>query len=139
MGAGPRFFRVRPPSSPVRRCARQVVRFEEYNPSRRSRAPIVPGSLQASASRKIYQLVLGGEAPPGGLGQHLDLDGTSRSENRHFMYDALILRFPPLPSTLNSEGGSVSFILAVRVRMTLHEKPSVPSGSLVRVRTHFPL
>ena len=55
-GAGPRFFGVRPASSPRSRCARQVVEYEEYNPSRRSRAPIAPGAVQASASRRIFRL-----------------------------------------------------------------------------------
>src|SRR5207244_8258090 len=35
---------------------RHVVRWEEYNPSRRSSAPIPPGVLQASASRTIFRL-----------------------------------------------------------------------------------
>jgi hypothetical protein len=56
LGAGPRRFGVRPSSSPRSRCARQVVRFDEYNPSRLNRAPIAPGSVQVSASRKIVSL-----------------------------------------------------------------------------------
>lgn len=36
---------------PLRRCSRQVRMFEEYNPSRRSRAPSPPGCVHASASR----------------------------------------------------------------------------------------
>src|SRR6266508_2318689 len=55
--AGPRFFGA-PASSPRSRAARQVVRCEEYNPSRRSSAPIAPGVLQLSASRTIFRLYL---------------------------------------------------------------------------------
>src|SRR5438046_2195787 len=52
---GPRFFGA-PASSPRSRAARHVVRWEEYNPSRRSNAPTAPGVLQASASRTIFRL-----------------------------------------------------------------------------------
>ncbi len=41
---------------PVRRCGRQVVKFEEYNPSRRSSAPSSPSRVHASASRRILSL-----------------------------------------------------------------------------------
>src|SRR5207245_5638156 len=53
--AGPRFFGALA-SSPRSRAARQVVRCEEYNPSRRSSAPSAPGVLQPSASRTIFRL-----------------------------------------------------------------------------------
>src|SRR5439155_24416349 len=48
---GPRGFGASPASSPRSRAARQVVRCEEYNPSRRSSAPSSPGFVQRSASR----------------------------------------------------------------------------------------
>src|SRR5713226_3409599 len=54
-GTGPRFFDA-PARSPRSRAARHVVRCEEYNPSRRSSAPIAPGVLQPSASRTIFRL-----------------------------------------------------------------------------------
>ena len=37
-------------------CARHVVKCEEYNPSRRNSAPIPPGAVLRSASRKIRSL-----------------------------------------------------------------------------------
>jgi len=43
-------------SSPLRRCSRQVRRFEEYNPSRRSRAPSSPGCVHTFAARRIFSL-----------------------------------------------------------------------------------
>ena len=56
MGAGPRCFWASPASSPLRRCSRHAFRFEKYNPSRRSRAPISPGLWQASASFSTFTL-----------------------------------------------------------------------------------
>src|SRR5207245_3318791 len=53
---GPRGFGASPASSPRSRAARQVVRCEEYNPSRRSSAPSSPGFVQRSASRTIRRL-----------------------------------------------------------------------------------
>ena len=52
---GPRFVGA-PASLPRSRAARHVVRWEEYNPSRRNNAPTAPGVLQASASRTIFRL-----------------------------------------------------------------------------------
>src|SRR5207245_4989076 len=52
----PRGFGDSPASSPRSRAARQVVRCDEYNPSRRSSAPISPGCVQRSASRTIRRL-----------------------------------------------------------------------------------
>jgi hypothetical protein len=43
-------------SWPCSRWRRQVVMCDEYSPSRRSRAPISPGSLQASASVRMRSL-----------------------------------------------------------------------------------
>jgi hypothetical protein len=43
-------------SAPSSRCLRQSVRCEEYSPSRRSRAPISPLFMQASASSRIRSL-----------------------------------------------------------------------------------
>jgi len=40
----------------ARRCLRQRHRWEEYNPSRLSKVPISPGSVQASASRRTLSL-----------------------------------------------------------------------------------
>ena len=54
--AGPRFIGLGPASSPRSRAARQVVRCEEYKPSRRSSAPTAPGVLHPSASRTIFRL-----------------------------------------------------------------------------------
>src|SRR5262249_30486180 len=54
-GAGPRFF-ASPTNSPRSRAARQVVRWDEYSPSRRSRAPTAPGLLHPSAARRIFRL-----------------------------------------------------------------------------------
>lgn len=54
-GAGPRFFGA-PTSFPRRRAARHVVKWEEYNPSRRNSAPTAPAVLQPSASRTNFRL-----------------------------------------------------------------------------------
>src|SRR5438093_2261572 len=53
--AGPRGFAA-PASSPRSAAARNVVRCEEYSPSRRNNAPTAPGVLQPSASRTIFRL-----------------------------------------------------------------------------------
>src|SRR5450631_4189834 len=54
---GPRFFVAAPGArSPRSRAARHVASCDEYNPSRRSRAPISPGALQASVSFTILRL-----------------------------------------------------------------------------------
>jgi hypothetical protein len=53
--AGPRFF-AGPANCPRSRAARQVARWEEYRPSRRSSAPTAPGVLHPSASRTIFRL-----------------------------------------------------------------------------------
>jgi len=53
---GPRFFDRSPASAPSSRCRRQAVSSDEYSPSRRSKAPISPGALHASASRTIRSL-----------------------------------------------------------------------------------
>src|SRR5579875_2045886 len=45
----PRFLGVKASSSPCSFWRRQVVRWDEYNPSRRSSAPMAPSSRQASA------------------------------------------------------------------------------------------
>jgi len=55
-GFGPRLRGVSPASSPRSRIWRQCVRIEEYSPSRRSSAPISPGFVQASASRRMRRL-----------------------------------------------------------------------------------
>ena len=52
----PRFFGASPANAPCSRCRRHSVRCEEYNPSRRSRAPISPGTAQTSASRRMRTL-----------------------------------------------------------------------------------
>jgi hypothetical protein len=54
-GTGPRFL-ANPANSPRSRAARQVARWDEYRPSRRSRAPTAPGVLHPSASRTIFRL-----------------------------------------------------------------------------------
>src|SRR4029077_15935766 len=53
---GPRFLDDRPASSPCSLCLRQFVKFDQYKPSRLSSAPISPGRLQRSASRKTFSL-----------------------------------------------------------------------------------
>ena len=53
----PRLFGARPSSSAFSLCLRHVARWEEYRPSRLSRAPTAPGlPLQASASSRIFFL-----------------------------------------------------------------------------------
>ncbi len=51
-GFGPRRLAVKLASWPAARSRRQLVRWDEYRPSRRSKAPISPGG-QASAASKI--------------------------------------------------------------------------------------
>src|SRR4030095_6930538 len=53
---GPRFLGASASNSPRSRAARQVVRCEEYSPSRRSSAPIAPGVVHRSASRTMRRL-----------------------------------------------------------------------------------
>ena len=53
---GPLFFGESASNEPCSACRRHVIRLEEYNPSRRKRAPTRPCSLQASASRRIRRL-----------------------------------------------------------------------------------
>src|SRR6266511_3367975 len=52
-GFGPRLCGAKPSSSPASRCLRQVVRYEEYIPSRLNNAPTSPVPWQASTSRRI--------------------------------------------------------------------------------------
>jgi malate dehydrogenase (oxaloacetate-decarboxylating) len=49
-GLGPRFRGASAASSAALRCLRQVLRLDEYTPSRRINAPISPGALQRSAA-----------------------------------------------------------------------------------------
>src|SRR5215216_427127 len=69
--------RARAWSAPASRWRRQSTRWEEYSRSRRSNAPISPGSVQASASRtmaslysalKRRRLAFSGTSGSGGLG-----------------------------------------------------------------------
>jgi hypothetical protein len=54
---GPRLLGAAPgANSPRSLACRQVVRWDEYSPSRRSSAPISPEPLQASASFTILRL-----------------------------------------------------------------------------------
>ncbi len=56
-GTGPRLFTVVGPArSPRSRAARQVVRCDEYSPSRRNNAPTAPEVLHRSASWTIFRL-----------------------------------------------------------------------------------
>src|SRR5512139_1435085 len=52
----PRFLGARPANAPRSNCRRQVVIFDVYRPSPRSRAPSWPDSLALSASRRILTL-----------------------------------------------------------------------------------
>ena len=52
----PRFAEPIPANSPASCCRRQVRRLEEYNPSRRSKAPNSPGFVHRSASRTTRRL-----------------------------------------------------------------------------------
>ena len=52
-GFAPRFFGANSRSEPLRRALRQAVRWELYNPSRRSSRPTSPGCVQRSASSRI--------------------------------------------------------------------------------------
>ena len=54
--AGPRFFGVSPARPPRSWARRHSTRLDEYSPSRRSRAPISPGFVQAAASSRIFRL-----------------------------------------------------------------------------------
>src|SRR5262249_43781667 len=56
VGLRPRVLGVSPASSPRARARRHSTRWEEYNPSRRSRAPMAPGVVHASASLRIRRL-----------------------------------------------------------------------------------
>src|SRR5580658_1846993 len=85
---GPRFFGARPSSSPRSRACRHVTRCDEYSPSRRSREPIWPGSVQASAScrtfllysavkRRLWALDVTSLGERGGTGRWFDDEFTS--------------------------------------------------------------
>ena len=50
-GFAPRLFEANPCSEPFRRALRQAVRWELYNPSRRSNRPTSPGFVQRASSR----------------------------------------------------------------------------------------
>jgi len=52
----PRFLGVKASNSPCSFWRRQVVRWDEYNPSRRSNPPMAPSSRQASAWATIERL-----------------------------------------------------------------------------------
>src|SRR5581483_8573897 len=56
IGLRPRRFGVRPASSPRPRARRHTTKCDEYNPSRRSKAPTAPGVVHASASLRIRRL-----------------------------------------------------------------------------------
>src|SRR5574337_1070726 len=54
--SSPRCLGVSADRVPASRWRRQVVRFDEYSPSRRRSAPRLPGTVQASASLRIRSL-----------------------------------------------------------------------------------
>ena len=53
---GPRFTDPVPANAPAAPCRRQVLRLDEYNPSRRNKAPTSPTFLHLSASLTIRRL-----------------------------------------------------------------------------------
>ena len=55
-GFGPRFFGFNPSIEPSLACLRHCDRSDEYNPSRRSSAPISLRSVQAFTSSTIRRL-----------------------------------------------------------------------------------
>jgi hypothetical protein len=62
VGFRPRFFGASAASSPLPRARRHATRWEEYNPSRRSSAPMAPGVVHASAAFRIRRLYSAGYA-----------------------------------------------------------------------------
>src|SRR3989338_7810728 len=109
LGEGPR-FRDNPSSSPLSRCLRHCVRFEEYNPSRLSSAPISPRPLQASAARKIRSLYSAVYRRRTGLAITSTSEGDNPNPSIVSIIDSLLAPY----STLNSRRVSVSSILAER-------------------------
>ena len=74
-GIGPRRRPRISRSAPASRCRRQFVSSDEYNPSRRNRAPTSPGFLHASTSLEDAEPIRGGEAPPLDRRRHLRVRG----------------------------------------------------------------
>ena len=60
-GVGPRRRPRIACRAPASRCRRQFVKSDEYNPSRRSRAPTSPGRLHASTSLRMRSRYAGGK------------------------------------------------------------------------------
>src|SRR3972149_5794739 len=109
LGEGPR-FRDNPSSSPLSRCLRHCVRFEEYNPSRLRSAPISPRPLQAAAARKIRSLYSAVYRRRTGLAITSTSEGDNPNPSIVSIIDSLLAPY----STLNSRRVSVSSILAER-------------------------
>src|SRR5439155_24807412 len=109
VGFGPRRFDPAPASSPRARAARHAVRWDEYNPSRRSSAPTSPGFRHRSASwttRRLYAAVKR-------LRSALPTTSTSCFTNGSATNPVMVPS--PSPSTLNHQVVGVSLILAGRV------------------------
>ena len=133
----PRRLPDRPASSPRSRWRRQVIRCEEYSPSRLQQRPDLPGALAAAASRRMRRLYSARELAPLRLCRHLRI-GAPRPRSpppSRAGETPLALRAPcvspaptaclhpscpsvpsssPAPSTLISRKAGVSLILAER-------------------------
>ena len=77
-GVGPRRRPRISRRAPASRCRRQFVRSDEYNPSRRNRAPTSPGFSRVDGLR----MRRGREAPPLDRRRHLRIRGAGRGHGR---------------------------------------------------------
>jgi hypothetical protein len=162
---GPRFFGDSASMVPCSACRRQVFRFDEYNPSRRKRAPNRPCSLQASASRRIRRLYSAAKRRRTGFSGTSESGTTDRSarppvrlreeipvalrapsiSSRSFETSTSIDSFfsiktsPSRPQsyTLNYGVGSVSLTLAQRVTPYLNLNDVRSHGSYLERKRPF--
>ena len=113
------------PASPSR-CCRQVVRCDEYRPSRRSSAPTAPGLAHASASRRMRSLYSAVNRRRTGFSATCTSSGTT-------VTGPSMGCTPVSPSSLISGGGTASLILTQRAAARKGERPR--EKEIIRLRT----